>query len=635
MKNAELETAGAVRPKPGAFRIPHSAFPIFGAVPVRGGVRFCVWAPAAQELTLVIESGPAKGSHRMRREGEGPFELVVSGARAGDRYRYRLNGGDLRPDPASRFQPEGVHGSSQIVDPFTFPWRHESFTPVDARRLVVYELHIGTFTREGTFRAAAERLLDLRDLGVTAVEIMPLADFAGDRNWGYDGVCLFAPSRAYGQPDDLRAFVDTAHGLGLSVMLDVVYNHLGPEGAYLNEFNPDHLTDRYSTPWGDAVNLDGPGSEMVRRFLIDNAVHWIREYRFDGLRLDATHALIDESSATPDGHFVRELTDHARRAARHPIVVHAEDHRNLSDLIEPHGWALDGVWADDFHHVVRCMVAGDTHGYYCDFTGSAEELARTIRQGWLFTGQLSKHLHEERGTDPSHVPMQRFVVCVQNHDQVGNRAMGDRLHHGVDAATWRAVSALLLTSPTTPLLFMGQEWAASTPFRYFTDLEPELGRLVTEGRRREFKDFPEFADPAARERIPDPQARETFESSQLRWDEREHAEHAPVLSLYKALLALRRERPALGASEEVIADARPLDEATVALRRTAADETYWIVARLKGAGTVDLGDAGASLRLTVVLSTEDREFAPDPHPLAVDGRQIRFERPAAVVLKEE
>jgi maltooligosyltrehalose trehalohydrolase len=374
---------------------------------------------------------------------------------------------------------------------------------------------------------------------------------------------------------------------------------------------------------------------MVRRFLIDNAVHWVREYHVDGLRLDATHALIDESSPRPDEHFVRELADHARQAARHAIVVHAEDHRNLSEIVDPGGWALDGVWADDFHHVVRRMLAGDAHGYYCDFCGDAEELARTLRQGWLFTGQYSEHMHERRGTDPSQVPMQRFVVCLQNHDQIGNRAMGDRLHHTVDAARWRAASALLLTAPTTPLLFMGQEWSASTPFSYFTDLETQLGRDVTEGRRREFKAFPEFADPQSRDRIPDPQAPATFESSRLRWEERSKPDHATVLALYTRLLALRRTHAALGGSVAVVGEAQAIDDVTIAVRRASGDDVFWIVARLKDAGTVDLTPLGlAADRLSAVLTTEDEEFAIDPAPPEFDGARIRFHRPAAVILKQ-
>ena len=631
MKDSDHVTDNAIDPT-SATRAPHSAF--FGAVPIAPGTRFRVWAPAARELTLVIDTGAAAGSYEMAREHDQPFELVVDGARAGDTYGYRLNGGEIRPDPASRFQPEGVHGRSLIVDPDAFRWQHDAYEPIDPRHLAVYELHVGTFTREGTFRAARERLGDLRDLGVTAVEIMPVADFAGRRNWGYDGVCLFAPARAYGRPDDLRALVDEAHRIGLAVILDVVYNHLGPEGAYLNEFNPDHLTDRYSTPWGGAVNLGGPGSGMVRAFLIDNAVHWIREYHVDGLRLDATHALIDERSPRPDRHFVRELADAVRAAASRPVVLHAEDHRNLWEIVDPRGWGLDGVWADDFHHVVRRRVAGDAHGYYADFVGTAEELARTLRQGWLFTGQYSDHLREHRGTDPSNVPMHRFVVCVQNHDQVGNRALGDRLHHRVDAATWRTVSAVLLTAPTTPLLFMGQEWAASTPFRYFTDLEPGLGRLVTEGRRREFNAFPEFSDPRSRERIPDPQAVETFESSRLEWEERTRPQHAAVLALYTRLLTMRRAHAALAAGDTVAGEAHALDDATVAIRRAAGAEVFWIVARLEGRGTADLTAlAPPDDGWKIVLTTEDAEFAPDPLPPLVDRLRIQFHRPSAVILR--
>jgi maltooligosyltrehalose trehalohydrolase len=446
-------------------------------------------------------------------------------------------------------------------------------------------------------------------------------------------VCLFAPSRAYGRPDDFRALVDEAHRLGIAVLLDVVYNHLGPDGAYLTQFNPHYLTNRHSTPWGRAINLDGPGSEVVRRFIIDNAVHWVREYHLDGLRLDATHALIDESQT----HIVAELADATRQVAGRPIAIHAEDHRNLAALLQPRaegGWGLDGVWADDFHHVVRRLIAGDAHGYYEDFHGTADELARTIHQGWLFTGQRSRHRNKPWGTDPSRVPMKRFVICLQNHDQVGNRALGDRLHHSIDRASWRAASTVLLMAPMTPLLFMGQEWAASTPFQFFTDLEPRLGRAVTEGRRREFKDFPEFADGSAHERIPDPQARSTFEASVLRWDERHAPEHAATLALYTALLALRGSRAALGASEELTAQAWPGDGESLVFKRVGGGDTFWIVARLRGSGAVRFGNADDTpAGSTLVLSTEESRFAPDPQPPRVRGAAVEFQRPGAVVLK--
>jgi maltooligosyltrehalose trehalohydrolase len=614
--------------------------PRLGALPLeRGGVRFRVWAPAARDLTLVLDTGAAAGTRLMPRDDDGVHDLIVEGVQPGDRYRYRLDGGNPRPDPASRFQPDGVHGPSQVIDPHAFRWKEDRWRGRAATDLVIYELHVGTFTPEGTFDGARARLRALRDLGVTAVELMPVADFAGRRNWGYDGVCPFAPSRAYGRPDDLRRLVDEAHGLGLSVLLDVVYNHLGPEGAYLPEFNPGYFTDRHETPWGRAINVDGPGASMVRRFIVENAVHWIQEYRVDGLRLDATHAIVDDSEV----HILAELAAAARAAAAYPVLIHAEDSRNLASIVEDPatgGWGLDGVWADDFHHVVRRLLAGDSHGYYADFAGTTAELARTLEEGWLFTGQFSPDMGAHRGTPASHLPMLRSVICIQNHDQIGNRAAGDRLHHAITPEQWRAASTLLLTAPMTPLLFMGQEWAAGTPFHYFTDLEPGLGQLVTDGRRREFADFPEFSDPAARERIPDPQAEATFERSRLDWAEREAPGHAEVLTLYTRLLALRLEYPALGASLEPRGRAFAPDGDTVVLQR---GEGFWIVARLRGCGPVDVaGASGGRLARDgwhVVLTTEDPQFAPDPHPPAIDwnpeGPAVAFRRAGAVILRQQ
>lgn len=619
--------------------------PRLGALPREaGGVRFRVWAPGAGELTLTIETGGAAGTHLMPRDEAGVHDLIVGAAAAGDRYHYRLDGGDPRPDPASRFQPEGVHGPSEVIDPSAFAWRDDRWRGRSRTDLVIYELHVGTFSPEGTFDGARRRLRDLRDLGVTAIELMPVADFAGRRNWGYDGVCLFAPSRAYGRPDDLRRLVDDAHGFGLSVLLDVVYNHLGPEGAYLPQFNPRYMTDRHDTPWGRAINVDGPDSEMVRRFIIENALHWVQEYHADGLRLDATHAIIDDSPV----HVLAELAETVQAASPHPVLIHAEDHRNLSAIVEPReegGWGLDGLWADDFHHVVRRLLAGDSHGYYADFEGTTAELARTITQGWLFTGQLSKNMGEHRGTDPGHLPMLRPVVCIQNHDQIGNRATGDRLHHAIPAESWRAASTLLLTVPMTPLLFMGQEWAASTPFQYFTDLEPDLGRLVTEGRRREFAGFPEFSDPTSRERIPDPQGPSTFESSRLNWDERRTGGHAGVLALYTRLLALRLEHRALGGSLAHRGQAVAPDPDTIVMERSDGSDRFWVIVRLRGAGAVDLARAaGGRLDRTddndwqVVFTTEEPMFVADSAPPDVtwqpEGPLVRFARPGAVILKQ-
>ena len=611
----------------------------FGAVPSQEGVRFAVWAPQSHDVRLLLHDGGATGSHRLARNADGVHATWIHGAGAGDRYAYSLDGSPPVPDPASRFQPDGVHGPSQIIDPSLFPWRDGGWRPRTPRDLILYELHVGTFSPEGTFDGARRRLPYLRDLGITAVELMPVADFPGARNWGYDGVDLFAPSRAYGHPDDLRRLVDAAHAHGLSVILDVVYNHFGPEGAYLPRFSPAYFTDRHQTPWGRAINLDAPESPVVRRFIVDNALHWVREYHVDGLRLDATHALVDESST----HIVRELAETVRTETGRPIVVHAEDHRNLAGMIEDgalDGWGLDGVWADDFHHVVRRMVAQDHHSYFADFTGDARELATVIRQGWLYTGGHSTHLRGPRGTDPHKVPMYRFIVCVQNHDQIGNRALGERLHHSIDEASWRAVSVLLLMVPMTPLLFMGQEWAASTPFQYFTDLEPGLGRLVTEGRRREFAAFPEFSSADAPLRIPDPQAESTFLNSRLRWQEQSIGTHRRSLALYRALLALRLDHAVLAGGETTSGAAEAPDADSLVLARGADHETIWIVARFRSSGSVDLGAAAEALgieldagRLELLLDTEHAEFAGEPAAIDYDGTIVRFQRPGAIILR--
>lgn len=612
-------------------------YPTFGALPEDNAVRFRIMAASAatadgsRHVQLVLHSGQAAGTYDLQPACRDIYETTVERAAPGDRYSFRLDSGELHPDPASRFQPDGVHAPSEIVDAARYEWHDAHWTGLRARELVIYELHVGAFTPEGTFDAARRQLPALRDLGATAIELMPLADFPGNRNWGYDGVCLFAPARAYGRPDDLRALVDDAHALGLGVILDVVYNHLGPEGAYLTKFNPHYITRRHSTPWGGAINLHGPGSEVVRRFIVDNAVHWITEYHLDGLRLDATHALIDESPV----HIAAELAAEVRRAAAWPLALHAEDHRNLSAIVEPSeegGWGLDAVWADDFHHIVRRLLAGDCHAYYCDFDGTTDELARTIRQGWLYTGQPTKRTRESRGTDASRVPMQRSIVCLQNHDQIGNRPSGDRLHHQVDLAAWRAASALLLTSAMTPLLFMGQEWAASSPFLYFTDLEPTLGEAVTEGRRREFKDFPGFADP----NVISPQGASAFQASKLRWHEREHQPHASVLALCSRLLALRAAHPALQASECAAGEAWACGDGVLVMRRGGAAETFLLVTSLLGEAEVDVGRYGhGRSEIEVVMTTEETAYAPDPEPPLIEGRRITFKRAGAVLLRQQ
>jgi maltooligosyltrehalose trehalohydrolase len=603
------------------------------------GSHFRVWAPDARAVSVVLEGCGAP--RPLAPEGtSGYFAGAFPDLTANTEYRYRLDDGPAFPDPASRWQPHGVHGPSAIVDSRGFDWQAADWSGIAPSELVVYELHVGAFTEEGTFSGAADRLESLARLGVTAIELMPVADFPGRWNWGYDGVSLFAPARCYGSPDDLRRLIDRAHALGLAVILDVVYNHLGPDRNYLPTFSRHYFTDRHHTPWGSALNLDQPYSRDVRAFLIENAAYWINEFRFDGLRLDATHALIDDSPR----HLVAELATRVRESVRDRRVwICAEDHRNLVSLLKPEsdgGWGLDAVWADDLHHQLRRRAAGDTEGYYADFDGAAEDIARTLRHGWFYTGQPTRRRGEPRGTDTAGIAPHRFVICLQNHDQVGNRALGDRLHHTIDPAAWRALSALLLFAPQTPLLFMGQEFATSAPFLYFTDHHDELGRQVTAGRRHEFRHFSAFADPERRQAIPDPQAEATFRKSTLNWEEPDKAGHVNVLRLYESLLALRRTLVAVGAGA---VDAAALDEHSVILSRAAVDgSVLTLVVYLGDGGTVAVprrrGDAdGGGPRWT--FSTEDPAFALDPRPIALETHEnalrLTFHRPGAIILGDD
>jgi len=611
--------------------------PSLGAWPEGGGVRFRVWAPERERVELLSERpGKPPLVLPLVRAADGTFSGFVPGAEAGDRYRYRLDGEGAFPDPASRFQPDGVHGPSEVVDPRAFAWTDGGWPGVPPEDLVVYELHVGTFTPAGTFAGVGARLDHLVSLGVTALELMPVADFPGDRNWGYDGAALFAPARCYGRPDDLRRLVDAAHARGLAVLLDVVYNHFGPDGAYAGAFSKAYFNERHPTPWGSAINLDGPGCARVREFLAENALHWIHEYHLDGLRLDATHALVDEG----EPHFLAELRSRVKASVTgRRVHLVAEDHRNLARLVLPEekgGYGLDALWADDFHHDLRRHLAGDHEGYFADFTGTTADLARTLGRGWLFTGQRSEHFGGPRGTDPGGLRPRQLVFFVQNHDQVGNRALGERLHEQVEPAAWRAAVTLHLLAPETPLLFMGQEWAAPSPFLYFTDHGEELGRLVTEGRRREFRSFSAFADPAARARIPDPQAPATFARSRLDWSRLGDEPHASSLRLHRALLALRRSEPLLGRDDWDGFSAAAAGEDGLVLMRTGTKAALLVLVRLRGAGRVEApeGAPGASWR--VALTTEDEGLSPDPAPprldLAAGPPAAELTRPGAVVL---
>jgi maltooligosyltrehalose trehalohydrolase len=513
-----------------------------GANVVPGGVQFAVWAPDAEQVDLDLPS--ASSRVRLERGADGVWQVVVPRLAAGARYAYRLNGQGPYPDPYSRSQPDGVHGPSAVVDPAAFAWHDADWPGLTSRGLVIYQCHVGTATPEGTFDSLIGQLPRLTALGVNAVEPLPVAEFPGTRNWGYDGVDLFAPTRNYGGPAALKRFVDAAHQHGLGVLLDVVYNHLGPDGNYLRQFCVDYFTDRYHTPWGDAINYDGPRSGWVRKLVIDNACYWVNEFHADGLRLDATHAIHDTSPR----HILQELTEAVRGSRPRPSVLIAESSENDVRYLLPAdrgGFGLDGVWADDFHHTMRRYLVGDSEGYYADYDGTLAEVARCIEQGWLYEGQRSRHTGQPRGTSARERPAEQFVYVLQNHDQVGNRAFGERLNHEIDLARFRVATAVLLFLPFTPMLFMGQEFAASTPFQYFTDHTPELGKLVTEGRRREFQAFSAFVDAAVRQRIPDPQAESTFLNSKLKLDEAERSPGREMVELYRALLRLRRQDPVL------------------------------------------------------------------------------------------
>ncbi len=576
----------------------HAApWPPLGATLADGRATFRVWAPAARRVELDLELPGAARRLPLAPDaaGDGLWSLSLEGVAAGARYRYRIDGGEPLPDPCSRAQPEGVHGPSELVDPHDFTWTDRNWAGLSLDGLTLYELHVGTFSPEGTFDGVAARLGYLRELGVRAIELMPLADFPGERNWGYDGVALYAPSRAYGGPAGLRRLVDAAHAHGLGVVLDVVYNHVGPEGNYLRAFSPFYFTDRYQTPWGEAINYDGPGSRGVREFVLQNAEQWLRDYHVDGLRLDATHAIEDRS----DPHILLELQERGRAAAgRRSVVLIAENETHDPRLVAPPaqgGYGLDAVWADDFHHAVHTALTHEHEGYYREFDGSVAAIARVVREGTLRRHGASTGL-----------PLRRAVFCIQNHDQVGNRAFGERLSALVGPALCRVAAALLLFAPEPPLLFMGEEFAAGSPFLFFTEFAPDLGRLVTEGRRGEFSAFSAFNDEALRERIPDPQAPETFLRSKLDWAET--ASHAPMLRLYRDLLQLRRDDPVLTASEDP-PETGALGDGALYLLRRAGGAVRLLLANLGEPITVAGGALPVEVAtLRLMLSTADGRY---------------------------
>lgn len=621
--------------------------PTHGAVVAAdgGSTTFRAWAPERREVELVLyelrDGAPRerRALKAARREG-GWHELSAEGVGPGALYAFRLDGEGPFPDPASRFQPFGVHGPSEVFDPrrlrFLRDFPGRSLSALTA----IEEIHVGAATAEGTFASLARALDVVVAPGVSAIELMPIADFPGGRGWGYDGVSLCAPARCYGRPEALAALIDAAHARGLAVLLDVVLNHLGPSGNYLGAFSPHYFTARHVTPWGDAFDWEGPRSANVRALARQCVRQWIADYRFDGIRLDATHAIFDASSPS----ILAELGEAARGAAPdRAVLVIAEDGRNLSRLARPRelgGEGLDGVWSDDFHHATRRLLSGDDEGYFRDFAGTTEELATIVRRGWLYEGQRSAHHGGPRGTPATELPPEAIVIALQNHDQIGNRARGERLHHEIAAPGVRAATALLLATPYTPLLFMGQDFGASAPFPYFTDHEPALGAAVTEGRRREFASFRAFADERRRAAIPDPQAADTFERAKLGLAEIARMPGAGLRALHVELLRLRHDAPAMQARGRDALDVACTDALIAIRRRTAAASSAWLlfVIALERGGAIALEGPLApppGARWRVWLDTEEERFGGPGESGRVEAGRAVATRPGALVLVAE
>jgi maltooligosyltrehalose trehalohydrolase len=514
-----------------------------GAECTASGVHFRVWAPRAATVDAIVERAGGRSSEAvvaLQPLQDGYFERVAEGIRAGARYRFRLDGGEAYPDPASRFQPQGPHGPSEVVDPEAFPWTDARWTGRDLRGAVIYEMHIGTFTRPGTWAAAGLELEGLAELGITVIEVMPVAEFPGRFGWGYDGVALFAPTRNYGTPDEFRAFVDRAHALGLAVLLDVVYNHLGPDGNYLPRYG-DYFAEEHKNEWGDGWNYDGPGSAGVREFVIANARYWITEFHLDGLRLDATQSIHDRSAE----HIVAALTREVRQAAfgRRTIVV-AENEPQDTRLARPAaagGFGIDALWNDDYHHSAIVALTGRREAYFTDFLGAPQEFVSAAKWGYLFQGQRYVWQSRDRGRPSFGLPPASFVTFLDNHDQVANTGQGLRSHQLSSPGRYRALAALTLLGPGTPMLFQGQEFSATSPFLYFADHEPTLAEQVRLGRAQFMSQFPSLREAALEGRLPDPCAPDTFERCKLDLAERER--HPESLRFHRDLLALRRTDP--------------------------------------------------------------------------------------------
>lgn len=582
-------------------RTPSRRFPI-GAELTGQGTSFRVWAPRRRAVAVVGESEGSSFELPLEHEKGGYFSGVFAQVKAGATYRFRLEGDSkLIPDPASRYQPEGPHGPSAVVDPTAFQWSDEAWKGVRREGQVIYEMHVGTFTREGTWGAASEKLAHLAETGITLIEVMPLAEFVGDFGWGYDGVDLFAPTRLYGTPDDFRRFVDQAHGLGIGVILDVVYNHLGPDGNYLKLFSEDYFSKKYETDWGEAINYDGENSGPVREFVITNARYWIAEFHLDGLRLDATQNIYDEG----ESHILKEITSAAREAAgsRGIYIVAENEPQETHHVTSPEqgGFGMDALWNDDLHHSLHVALTGKSEAYYTDYRGTPQEFISAAKRGYLYQGQWYQWQKKRRGTPALKTPASCFVAYIDNHDQIANSGLGQRMIETTSPALYRALTAYTLLSPATPMLFQGQEFGATTRFCYFADHQPELAKLVDEGRRKFLAQFPSLATPEVQAQLPKPHDRSTFESSKLDWSEKDRRPQA--VALFRDLLSLRRNDPVFSAHNPEIDGAVICPEAFLLRYFDSAGRDRLIVLNLGG----------------------DMEICPVPEPLIAEPAGCEWE----------
>ncbi len=565
----------------------------------QGGVHFRVWAPHRRTVEVVIDDKAQSQSFELQPEADGYFSGLVSGADTGTRYRFRLDGSEkLLPDPASRFQPDGPHGPSEVINPHQFQWNDAEWQGVGIQGQVIYELHLGTFTPEGTYATAMRELQELADLGITVIELMPVAEFPGKFGWGYDGVNLFAPARIYGTPDDLRRFIDRAHAVGLGVILDVVYNHLGPDGNYLSEFAPDYFSKKHKTDWGEAINFDGENNAPVREYYLANATYWMEEFHFDGYRFDATQNIYDDSA----DHILAAIARTVRAAAkgRETILVGENEPQHVKLVQSPDrgGYGLDALWNDDFHHSAMVALTGRNEAYYTDYLGKPQEFISAAKYGYLYQGQWYRWQLRRRGTSDLSLPPTAYVTFIQNHDQIANSGRGERCHALTSPGRYRAMTALTLLSPGTPMLFQGQEYAASQPFYYFADHEPALAKLIYAGRNKELSQFRSLATPEAQASLCDPADPQTFHQCKLDFTERER--NQGIYQMHRDLLNLRRNDRAFHAQRRSGVDGAVLD-----------DEAF--VLRFFGGGADDSNPLDD--RLLIVNLGRDLILNPAPEPL--------------------